>query len=81
MYDKSTKSVSRNVSLTIAGEWETPDELFREIVPQRRSFCPHTCIICNSHISATGFSKKCAGSVIFLKVKCVICRCLPLYPH
>ena len=31
MYDKSTKSVSRNVSLTIAGEWETPDELFREL--------------------------------------------------
>ena len=24
MNDKSTKSVSRNVSLTIAGEWETP---------------------------------------------------------
>lgn len=31
MYDKSTKSVSHNVSLTIAGEWETPDELFREL--------------------------------------------------
>ena len=24
MNDKSTKSVSPNVSLTIAGEWETP---------------------------------------------------------
>ena len=24
MNDKPTKSVSRNVSLTIAGEWETP---------------------------------------------------------
>lgn len=31
MNDKSTKSVSTAVSRTIAGEWETPDELFKEL--------------------------------------------------
>lgn len=31
MNDKSTKSVSSAVSRSIAGEWETPDELFKEL--------------------------------------------------
>lgn len=28
---KSTKSVNSSVSSAIAGEWETPDELFQEL--------------------------------------------------